>query len=305
MQTKYRLIALSLCCFAATLPCALPAEELEAFTEPYKRVAIPAAEVGVIDRVLVSEGDSVSKKQMLARLDDRVLQATLLVAQAAKDALGNRQAAEADLKMRTQQLESYRQLRARGNATQRELERAEADHLQSQSRLQAVNEELEVRRLEYERVKAQINQRRIESPIEGVVVEIEKEEGEFVSPTDPVVMHIVQLKMLKAVFSAPMSSVSARGRKALRPGQTVKVVVGPQERVCEGVIEFVSPVADAQSATVRVKIRIPNEEGIVQSGAVCRWDMTSAAPVERLGQNVERLGQNVQRLGQGANSQTK
>jgi len=52
------------------------AEHLETFTEPYSRVAVPAPEIGTIAEILVKEGDEVLRSQVLARLDDDVLQAS-------------------------------------------------------------------------------------------------------------------------------------------------------------------------------------------------------------------------------------
>jgi RND family efflux transporter MFP subunit len=262
---------------AVAAPGPLAAEQLESFTEPYKSIAIPASEIGVIAKILVAEGDQVSKRQVLAQLDDSVLTSSLAVARAAKEALGSRRAAEAELELRTRQLESYRQLRGHKNATQRELDRAESDHLQAQARLQSVREELEVRRLEYERVKAQIEQRRMESPINGFVVKIVKEVGEFVSPTDPIVMHVVQLDTLTSEFSVPMPLA-----KEIKAGQSVTLLVGYDRTACSGVVEFVSPVADPKSATVSVKIRIPNRDGKVASGAACHWNLKTETPVERV-----------------------
>jgi multidrug efflux pump subunit AcrA (membrane-fusion protein) len=40
--------------------------ELESFTEPYRRVAVPATEIGVLSEILVAEGDAVAPKQLLA-----------------------------------------------------------------------------------------------------------------------------------------------------------------------------------------------------------------------------------------------
>ncbi len=251
-------------------------EEIEAFIEPYNSVAVPAAETGVISQLLVNEGDEVSQGQLLAKLDDSVLQMSLKVAQLAKDAKGTLLSAETEMATREKQLMSYRELRDQGNATQRELDRAESDYQQSAARRQSVLEELDVRRIEYERVKTQINQRVIESPIKGYVVAIDKEVGEFVSPTDPVVMHVVHLDTLKSVFSIPLAAA-----KNLRVGQPVHMSLGYQEAKCEGVIEFVSPVADAESGSVRVKIRIPNRDGKIQSGVVCRWNMETKTPVEK------------------------
>ncbi len=247
------------------------AEQLETFTEPYARVAVPAPEIGVISEILVKEGDQVLPQQVLARLDDEVLQASLNVARAAKDALGARRTAETELLTRQKQLDSYRSLFEEGNATQRELDRAEGDYQQAVSRLQTVREELEVRRLEYERVKAQLRQRQLESTIDGYVLAIEKAVGEFVSPTDPIVMHIVHLKTLKAVFSVP-----ADAARRLKPGQQVDLKVGYELRECSGVIEFLSPIADPESNTVRVKVRIPNADQRIPSGVACYWPFADA-----------------------------
>lgn len=255
------------------------ASDVLSFTEPYRNIAIPAKEIGVIDAILVREGDEVSQGQIVARLEDAVLKASLEVARAAKDSEGSLRAAEAALTEIEKRVESYRELRERGSATQRELDRAETQRIQSAAQLQSVREELEVRRLEYERTKAQLRQRQIVSPISGHIVVIEKEAGEFVAPTDPVVMRMVQLDMLKCVFSVPIANAIK-----MKAGQSVIIRVGANETKHEGFIEFVSPTADAQSGTVLVKIRLPNQQGKIRSGEACAWDLwTSNSKVQNIG----------------------
>ncbi len=258
---------------AIAMPGSAVAQHVEAFTEPYERVAVPASEVGVIESLLVKEGDVVAKKQLLGKLDDAVLRSSLDVAKAAKMAMGLRRSAETELTMRQQHLQSYRSLQEEGNATSRELARADMEMLQSAARLQSVLEELEQRKLEYERVKCQIRQRQIESPIDGIIISIDKSVGEFVSPTDPVVLHIVSIDVLKAVFSVPRESASD-----LKAGQTVSVTLGHEDVPCDALIEFVSPIANPESNSVRVKIRIPNENRNHASGVTCRWKLTSMEP---------------------------
>ena len=244
------------------------AEHIEAFTEPYRRVAVPASEIGVISVLRVAEGEEVSAGQSLGRLDDAVLRSSLAVAAVAKRATGSLRNAESDVEMRRRHLESYQSLSEQGNATSRELSRSQTELQQSLARLQSVREELSVRNLEYKRVEQQIAQREIASPIDGVVVKIDKEAGEFVSPTDPVVLHVVQLTKLKAVFSVPRPSASG-----LKVGQEIRMAIGYDGQSCEGTIEFVSPVTDPQSNTVRVKVRIENRDRAVVSGISCRWNM--------------------------------
>ena len=253
------------------------AEQVESFTEPYRSVAVSAAEVGVLAEIRVEEGDRVLKNEIVAKLDDSVLVASLEVARAAKEAQGALLAAEAENNERQKILESYKVLQDQGNASPRECERATNEHLKSSARLTSAREDLEIRRLEYERVKVQIAQRQIKSPISGYVVKVEKEAGEFVSPTDPVVLHVVQLDSLKAIFSIPLDAV-----RDIQVDQRVTLTVGDPEMKCHGKVEFVSPVADPQSGSIRVKLRIVNPTGRIQSGAVCRWQLSEYETDERL-----------------------
>ncbi|MEZ6088039.1 MAG: efflux RND transporter periplasmic adaptor subunit [Pirellulaceae bacterium] len=248
---------------------------VEAFIEPFKTVQIPAPEVGTLRSIDVVEGQSVSQGQTLAHMDDQILQVSLQAATAAKDAVGNLRAAQAELLMKQRQLTSLQTLRQRGNATQRELDRGIADCELSEARLQAVREDLLLRQLEHARIVAQIEKRTLRSPIDGVVAQIDKEAGEFVSPTDPNVMVIVQLDPVQAVFSVPISAVSK-----IEKGSKVQLTIGVEDRPTQGIVEFIAPTADAQSGTVRVKVQVANHNGRILCGSTCRWDLNSVVQNE-------------------------
>ncbi|QDT12018.1 efflux RND transporter periplasmic adaptor subunit [Planctomycetes bacterium K23_9] len=250
---------------------------IESFVEPYRRVAIPAPEIGVLADISVVEGDQVSKDQIVAKLDDSILRSSAKVARAAMESTGTLLAAESDNDSRLNQLDSYKQLKEQGNASPREYQRALSEQAKSAARLQTAKEELELRRLEFERVNVQIARRQITSPLDGTVVAIDKEAGEFVSPTDPVVMHVVQIDTLKTVFSVPRSAAVD-----VAVGQQVELSVGYEAITCTGTIDFVSPIADPQSGTVRVKLRIANLEGKLQSGSVCRWNLEGYESDQRI-----------------------
>ncbi len=262
------------------------AETVEAFTEPYQRIAVPASEIGVIESLLVKEGDVVTEKQLLGKLDDAVLRSSLDVAAAAMRATGPQLSAEADQARRQQQFTSYQALKDEGNATSRELAQAELELQQADARLQTVREDRELRQLEFERVKQQIQQRQIVSPVNGIVIAIDKHIGEFVSPTDPTVLHIVQIDSLRAIFSVPR-----RDAARLAAGQSVTLSVGLQEGSVDARIEFVSPIVNPESNTVQVKVRIPNAERKCPSGVSCRWNLDEARPALKEVQLSRNLGQ--------------
>ena len=229
---------------------------IEGFTEPYADINMAAAEMGTLSRVDVKDGDIVTAGQLLANLDDAVLAASLEVARAGMKAEGELTSAETQLDLKKVELSKLKELFERNHASQKELDRITGEVRIAEARIQSVREDLEVRRLEYARIEAQLKQRQIRSPIDGVVVEVRKDRGEFVSPSDPVVARIVQLDPLLVVFSVP-----AERRSQVVRGGNVAMQIGVEQSKARGVIEYVSPTADASSGTFRVKVRLPNPGG--------------------------------------------
>lgn len=249
------------------------ATEIEAFTEPYRDVAIAAAEMGTIASVSVKEGDLVTGGTVVASLDDQVLRAGLEVARGSSQATGTLKSATADLEMKATEIRKLQELRERDHASQREVDRTTLEHQIAAARVQAVREELQIKSLECARIGAQLEQRLIRSPIDGVITEVLKDSGEFVSPSDPVVVRVVQLDPLLVVFSVPLTL-----RKSVVQDQTVRLKLDSSATAAEGVVEYVSPTADASNTSVRVKVRLPNPNGQWQAGerAVLLIDANSA-----------------------------
>ncbi len=259
---------------------------IEGFTEPYADIQLAASELGTLSAIAVEEGDTVKAGHVIASLDDRVLKASLDIAFAAAKAEGELVSAAANVDMREAELEKLTELFGRHHASQQELDRVEGDLKVAKARLKIAQEEAIVRELECERIRAQLKQRKVVSPIDGTVVEVMKEKGEFVSPSDPIVARVVQLDPVLVAFSVPASQ-----RKLLTKNQPVLMTVGAVRKV-SGRVEFVSPLIDASSGTFRVKIVLPNSDGRWMSGekSVLHLDSSSiqqATQIDRLAKQSE------------------
>ncbi len=262
----------------------LQAAEFEGFTEPYRNIDVAAADSGIVDQLAVKEGDAVLKGQLLGQLNLDVLQATLEIADRTRNAMGKLKSAEAELRLKSERLAKLQLLLGRKHATQEEVDRTAVEKDVAEAQLLAVQEELVIRKLEYDRIQKQIDTRILRSPIDGVVTRVYKDQGEFVAPTDPVVMNVVQLDPLVCVFSIPV--IAAR---ELQEDAEVTLQISDAKQAVKGVIEFVSPVTDAQSGTVQLKVRLSNTERKYRSGDKC-WlvlqgipalEQKVAAPVEK------------------------
>jgi RND family efflux transporter MFP subunit len=221
--------------FAATARAEEPT--ILGYTEPFRLITISAGEVGIIAEVLVKEGDRVKEQQVLAKLDTAVLAAELEVARAEAKLAATRRERVAELAQQTR-------------VTPEESEKAATD--------------LAIRQAQVRKIEAMIEARTMRSPVDGVVTEIKRDPSESVSVASPHVLTVVQIDKLTANLFLPperLGGVKAGDRLDL-------LLLDAQERV-PATVEFVSPITDAASGTVRVKFAIENAEGKLRSGARC------------------------------------
>jgi len=238
--------------------------ELEGFAEPYRTVEVAGDEAGVLAEMFVREGQFVKVGEPLVRLNSDVHQALLAIAEQSMNATGRVQAAKADLQMRQVRLEKLRKLRLEGHARQEEVDRAVNEFSVAQANLRTAEEEQLTRKLEYDKIAVQIARRTIRAPISGAITRIHKRIGEYLAPNSPEVLTLVQTDTLLANFTLT-SGQAAR----LRLDQSVQVYFRDRGGATTGLIDFISPVTDAESGTVLVKVRIENSQGRFRSGERC------------------------------------
>lgn len=268
------LSAIAFCALSA-LSSTTVAQSFEGYTEPFRVVNVATSETGIVATVRVQEGDYVQKGEELATLDSDLHQVMLAIAAEQMKAVGRLQAAQSELSVKEQRLEKLIQLRDEGNARQEEVERTQADVEIATSQVEAIHEELKVRKLEHERARLQLARRTIRAPLDGVITKSLKAEGEFVAPNDPVLFTIASLDPILANHSLPSKQISA-----FRVGQNVEVTIETSGRRVQGVVEMISPVTDAGSGTVPIKIRIANPEGRIRSGERCILELPAQPHAE-------------------------
>jgi RND family efflux transporter MFP subunit len=243
----------------------LSAQSVEGFAEPIEFVRVAAPEAGIVRSNLVSQGEAVRAGQAIASLDTEVLLASLELARAKAASLGELQAAEAALRLRERRVQQMDSLIAQGHASPEETARAHTDLAIAAASLLAAKEEQRLRQLEVQQIEAQIERRTIHSPIDGIVIQLHKCPGEFVAVNDSGIATVVQLSALRVKFFP-----STRQAAQLAARQTVEILFPESGQSTTGAVDFVSPVTDSDSGTVRVEVVIDNQEGMYRSGTRCQ-----------------------------------
>ncbi|MBC8356715.1 MAG: efflux RND transporter periplasmic adaptor subunit [Planctomycetes bacterium] len=240
------------------------AATVEGFTEPFRTIHVASPESGIVSRVFVREGDTVTAGQQLVALDDEVHRMLLEIAKQQMDATGRINSTRAELELHRSRFAKLSELRRAGQAYQQEVDRARADVEVAQGRVLAIEEELTLRKLEHKKIAVQLDRRTVTAPVNGVVTMLTKNPGEYVSPVDPEVLTLVQLNPLRATFLMDRE-LSAK----VRVGSQVTIAFTDSDLKASGVVEQVSELTDAESGTVPVRIRVDNHEGKYRSGERC------------------------------------
>lgn len=252
--------------FAILTP-ALAAEDaaLTGVTEPMEQIDLAFPEPGVIRTVDVKEGDLVKKDQVLAQLDCRVLESQLKIARMKADSTAAIQSASATLTMRQQRHEQLQRLAASDNANADELARAKAEFEIAQADLQLAHEAAAEHALEASQIEAQIEQRTLRAPFDGVVARIARDPAASVTPNDGPIVSLVQLDRLDLVVH-----VDHRRLDSLAQGRDLAVESLDRRVQATARVEFISPVIDPSSGTARVRLSLPNEQRQHLSGVKYR-----------------------------------
>ena len=243
------------------------------FTEPIEQCIAASAEAGIIFTSSVKEGDAVRAGDTLAKINQSVLHQSLAIAKARAESTAQLDAAASQLEMTESQLNALEALVDGGHTNKFEVEQKQAEYQKANSEHRSAEDEQQLNKLEVKRIAAQIDDRIIKSPINGIVTEIHKQLGENVSSNEPQYATVVRVDELKVRFY-----LDANTLKRSELGQQVNILVGDQRKSTPTTITFISPIIDPESGLGRMDVVIDNHDLQIQSGIICHWDASTDEP---------------------------
>ena len=258
--------------FAAGTQVSHGSDLIDVFTEPYRSIDVAAPEQGILSTIAVEQGDFVSSGAPVASLNHDVLVASLKIAKMRAQMMAPIQRATAEVRQKQRRYEKMLGLHRNGHASEEELDSAKTALEIAEADLLDAQEKQKLAQLQVEEMAAQLRRRTIFSPVNGQIVKLHKESGEYVASLEPVVATIVQLDKLRVKFYLETSMA-----RRFRRGDQVPIVFRDTNQRAAGRVEFVSPTTDADSSTVRVEVVIDNREGIYRSGVLVRLDSVQQA----------------------------
>jgi len=251
-----------------------------------RRQATVSSEVtGKVVEVLIEEGMTVAEGQLLARLDDSLLQAALRLSEAQLEA-AERSVTEirVSLNEARQNLVRSTELRARGLVSEQALENATAEVDGLVARLESADQSIVVAERTVAIQQQQLDDTLIRAPFTGVVVNKAAQPGEMISPvsagggfTRTGICTIVDMDSLEIEVDVNESYINR-----VRADQPVQATLNsyPDWQIPAEVITII-PAADRNRATVSVRIGLLTQDSrILPDMGVKVAFLTEAVPSE-------------------------
>ncbi|HQY87267.1 MAG TPA: efflux RND transporter periplasmic adaptor subunit [Tepidisphaeraceae bacterium] len=237
------------------------AETVPGTTAPNKSIEVGFDIRAVVAEVKVTRGQHIKAGELLMRLDDREERATLEVARLRMDV--SHQLAEAQARLELAQItyEREKSIHDKGSGTTGLVQEKEAEVKVAQARLAQAQLDGLIAKAQYDTQLQRVEKYSKTSPIDGIVREIIKYEGENVDETRPVI-EIVSIDPLYIEVRLLSNDIVS----AMTLKQTVRVKYGNSD-FKNAFVNFIDPVGDARSGTRFVRLELPNPPGPNMIGA--------------------------------------
>ena len=212
-----------------------------------RKAAVASKGTGTLVFLGVEEGDSVKKGQVIARLDDSDVAATL---QRARE---NLRVVEAELNDAKQSLERQRILLQKDMV-------ARADYDVADARLNRVVASIDAAKFAVREAEVAVENTRIVAPFDGTVLKKNADVGEIVAPLAGATSSKAAVVTIADMLSLEVEAdVSEANITRVSPDQSCEIMLDayPQQRY-PGFVTKIVPTADRAKATVMVKIKFKN-----------------------------------------------
>lgn len=238
--------------------------------EPSSRLTLKASVTATITAVHVDRGSSVRRGQLLVSLNAGAEQALLASARLRSGNEASVQAAEARVDQARERLRRRAELLREQFISGQDHDDASADHRVAETALAEVLHNLELARLDVQRLTAELHRHSIISPINGVVTERLLSVGELASSGEgaTALLRLAQIDSLRVELVLPLSQL---GRVKIGSSMSIRPEA-PAGASFRARVKVVDPVVDAASGTFGVRLEVANPDGSLLAGVKCVAD---------------------------------
>ncbi|WP_044412183.1 efflux RND transporter periplasmic adaptor subunit [Thiomicrospira microaerophila] len=141
-----------------------------------------------------------------------------------------------------------------------ELNQLKLEKITLEGRIEQLKLEKERQRIEHLLALEDLSARKLNAPVQGIIVQVEISAGEWVKPGEPIIK-LVDISNTYVKLNLP-----DRLARRLQLNQTVDVQVDEAGQR-QGVLTYIAPIADAASGLVELRISLDNTDQVIRPGS--------------------------------------
>jgi len=228
-----------------------------AISTPSKNLVMSFTSRGVVASIQVQESDVVKPGQVVAALEDEAARLSVKIQQMTAEDDSDVRAAQARLDMAEFDLRNVLDAQKENAMNPNEVEHARITRMLREIELKAAERTMERNQVVYERDRVLLDDLTLRSNIEGIVIRIEAHEGEAINELEPVVrLAAIDPLWMDVAVPIRLGMVLRKGSSAIVSWRDL-----PEDTpLSDGRVLWVSPIADASSNQIIVRLEINNPE---------------------------------------------
>lgn len=232
-------------------------------TESVRDITMSVPEAGIIAKIFFGVGDAISKNQPILELENRreqlEEQRRKLIWKSKAELLSASQKVATLEKIVTSSKKLYESTQS---VSKEDLDLQQLEYDKAVSELNQLKSAEDREELEYKIAAENYQRRIIKSPIDGVIVKLINDVGEYVEPGQQLLQVVDPNKCYM------VCQLEEGAGRSLSKGQKVEIEVkaGTEWIKKTGTIVFVSPVVDQASGLLEVKLDFDNSDGGIRPG---------------------------------------
>lgn len=243
-------------------------ETVDCVIEPARTIRVAATLPGLLTAVTVDTGDKVTVGQILAEQQSKAEARAVDLARLRASDEFDRQSLELQRDMLQRKLRRLTTLNQSDIVADSAREEAETEAAMTLTAIAQADLNHQIAKAELARAEELLDQRRIRSPIDGLVVERVLSPGEYMTESDHVLI-ISQMDPLRVTAFVP---VSLYGR--IDKGDSLSVRVGlPVNATIPATVTGVDQVFDIASNTFAIRLDLSNPENNIPAGLRCQLEV--------------------------------
>ena len=240
-------------------------ELLDCVIEPRSIVDLGSHAEGILVEIMVERGDRVKEGQPLIKLDSTMEEISADLARLKAENETDLVSRRTQMEYRLKEHKRLETMRSSKTASEKTYDQADTEYQLAKISMAAAEIDQRLAGVEQRRAMAMLERRQVNSPVDGIVIDVLMSKGEYVHEQSQL-MKIAELNPLHVEVYIPVADYGL-----VRQGMTA--LVYPEEPVggeYEAVVKVVDNVFDPASRTFGVRLNLDNSDYSLPAGLRCQ-----------------------------------